>query len=149
MGNQIELTRPSFRFAVVIAFIFFSCGENTSKLSCPTVTIIKLESALFFNDYEAARSFIDLNSVYGEIAKTENTTVDSIWFRVLNFNNSIGNSSPKFRSLLPFHKYRIIEHTYGNKSTIELDPINKSSKKITYSLNLENAQWIIVQIKYG
>lgn len=150
MGNLIELTKRSLYSIGIIVLIFCSCNENKIDKGNrnPITSVIKLESAQLFNDYEIAREFIDLTSVYGEIARIENTKVDSIWFRAINFNNSLGNSSSKFRPLLPFHKYNIIENINGNTSTVELTPTNKSSKKIIYSLNLKNNQWIVIKIKY-
>lgn len=119
-------------------------------MESPLAIVIKLETAESCKDYKTARNFIDVEQVYSTVAKQENKKAEDVWKEFVEFNYSIGNSSNKFTSTFPFHKYKIIETINGDMSVVSLLGTDEGQKikEITYKLKVQNKSWKIVSIDY-
>ena len=84
------------------------------------------------------------------VAKQEGKSEEDVWKELVEFHYSLGNSSHKFTTLFPFHKYKIIETINGDNSVVKLlaTEEGQSVKQITYKLNLQNESWKVVSIEY-
>lgn len=137
---------------LLCGLLFASCEQkkNVAMIESPLATVIKLESSESFKDYETARKFIDVEQVYSVVAKQENRTSEDVWKEFIEFNYSLGNSSNKFTSSFPFHKYKITEMISGDRAEVKLAGIESGQKikEITYKLALENKDWKVVSIDY-
>lgn len=136
---------------LLIYLAFSSCSQRKDmNMESPLATVIKLETAESYKDFETARKFIDVEKVYAKTAKGENKTAEIIWKEFIEFNYALGNSSAKFTSSFPFHKYKIAEIITGNTSEVKLSGIESGQKikEIIYRLELQNSSWIIVAIDY-
>jgi hypothetical protein len=143
------------QYSLIVLFwclVLSSCAQKQDSVSMenPLATVIKLEAAESFKDYETAKKFIDIEKVYAKTAKDENKKAEIIWKEFIEFNYAIGNSSAKFTNSFPFHKYKIIESINGNTSEVKLSAIEGGQKirEIIYKLELHNRSWVIIAIDY-
>jgi hypothetical protein len=140
--------------AILISSVFFACNQAQnygSIIESPLAVVVKFESAQSIRDYETAKTLFNLESVYGKIAKESNMSAEIFWKQLVEFNYSIGNSSPKFSTCFPFQNYTIKEKV-GNKTSV-VQFINKDKnapiKEIKYTLSQTNqSNWIISTIDY-
>lgn len=137
---------------LLFGIMLFSCEQNKDHrlIESPIAIVIKLVTAESFKDYDAARKHIDLEQVYSVVAKQEGKSEEDVWKELVEFHYSLGNSSHKFTTLFPFHKYKIIETINGDNSVVKLlaTEEGQSVKQITYKLNLQNESWKVVSIEY-
>ncbi len=136
----------------LFALLLSSCGQkrDITMNESPLAIVIKLESSESFKDYETAKKFIDVEQVYSVIAKQENRKAEDVWKEFVEFNYSVGNSSNKFTSSFPFHKYKITEMVNVDRAEVKLEGTEEGQqiKEITYKLVLENEAWKVVSIDY-
>ncbi len=139
---------------LLFGLLFASCEQKKdtaiAMTESPLVIVIKLEASESFKDYETARNFIDVEKVYSVVAKQENRKPEDVWKEFVEFNYSVGNSSNKFTSSFPFHKYKITEMVSGDRAEVKLEGTENGQqiKEITYKLALENKTWKVVSIDY-
>lgn len=137
-----------------LGFTIFSCSQkpekNNPNMESPLATVVKLESAEAIRDYDAARKLIDVEKVYSKIARESNKTPESVWKEFVEFNSSIGNSSPKFTTSFPFHKYKITELNKKTCSEVKLTSLEdgQSIREIIYKLELKDGAWIVTCVEY-
>lgn len=112
----------------------------------PLAIVIKLEDAEAFRGYESAKIYIDMERVYGAIARKEGITPDSIWKAMSNFRYNMGRTI-KFTSHFKYHEYTILEKIKGQNAIVQFIS-NNSKKRITYELEIINSNWKVVAIKY-
>ncbi|GAB4259853.1 MAG: hypothetical protein Kow0079_16840 [Vicingaceae bacterium] len=142
----------SYLTCLLFGLLFASCkqSKDVTLMESPLAIVIKLEAAESCKDYDAARNFIDVEQVYSSVAKQEGRAVEDVWKEFVEFNYSIGNSSNKFTSTFPFHKYKIIETINGDMSEVKLlgTEEGRRIKEITYKLTVQNKSWKVVSINY-
>lgn len=141
-------------FSLPVLFLL-SCNDKqnsggTIDIESPLAIVLKLETAESFKDYETAKKFVDLGKTYGRIAKENNKDPETVWKEYVEFNYAVGNSSPKFINIFPFHKYKISESNKKNYFEVKLTSLNveQKIKQVVYSLELRGKQWMIVGIDY-
>jgi hypothetical protein len=144
-------------YSLIILFLSLtlsSCSQKQNTVNMenesPLAAVIKLDAAESFKDFDAARKFIDVEKVYEKTAKEENKSSEIIWKEFVEFNYAIGNSSVKFTSSFPFHKYKIIETINGNTSEVKLVGTESGQRirEIIYKLELQNKSWVVIAIDY-
>lgn len=150
---EMQIKNNVFRI-LLVPLLFISCNQmenDKNIIDSPLAIVVKFESAQSFRDYETAKQFFNLESVYGKLAEKSNINVEEMWKQFVEFNYSMGNSSSKFTNCFPYHNYKIVVTENEKSSTIQLISKNIDSpiKEIKYTLNLiDNNKWIITQIDY-
>lgn len=129
-----------------------SCNRKNESniMESPLATVVKLETAESYKDYELAKKYIDVEKVYFDIAQKESKEPENIWKEMVEFNYSVGNSSNKFINSFPFHKYKIEEVINESVSKVTLTNTENTQniKQIIYSLAIQNNKWKIISIEF-
>jgi len=140
-----------YTILLTLALFIASCEkrQEAATMDCPLATIVKLESAEAYKDYNAAMNYIDIEKVYSAIAIKENKTSEQVWKEFLEFKYTVGKSN-KFVSTFPLHKYKISKIIKENTAEVQFTGTEEGQriKVITYRLTLENKSWKVVAIEY-
>ena len=142
--NWLNLTKKiALAKICIIIFFFIACKESELNVEPPLATIIKLNSAEEIKSFDIAKKYIDVERVYGNKSKG-NESAEDIWKNIVTFNNNLGNSK-KFTNKFLYHKYDIFEKIDNKKSTVKFKSENQK-KLIIYSLEIIDGRWKVVGI---
>jgi hypothetical protein len=135
-------------FIIFLSYSLICCKESKKQgIESPLISIVKLESAISYGDKETARLYIDVDRVYGEIAKKESKSSEQIWSEMMN-SKSEPSKSKKIINSFPFHKYHYIEEIIDkNNATVSLIP-SFDNRGVYYKLELQDNRWVVVLIKW-
>lgn len=131
--------------------VLVSCSTNVKEMEL-LETIIKLNSAESFEDFESAEKYIDVDRVYGvkEGKGHDSIEVRSRWQNEVSTLNNIGNSSRKFTTDLKYHE-RSFEYLDISSTkyvvTMRFEP-PKKGLGIRYGLEFSKGQWQVVSREY-
>mgnify|MGYP006946331906 CR=1 FL=1 len=130
-----------------LGFLFLSCErkQELKIIDSPTVTVVKLESAIYCGDFEASKEFIDLEQTFSKAANGDKKSVEDTWYKFVKFVHSISHDN-KFSNAFPFHRYQLVEKINGHFSEVKLFERNTNNEiqKITYKLALQNGSWKVI-----
>lgn len=137
----------TFLIMQLLLLTLISCHTEKKEIESPLITVIKLQSAEAFADFNAAKEYIDVKKAYTFEGST--ITPDSAWKEVVLFNYKLGQDK-KFTNVFAYHDYDIEENENANKAEIIFTSKEHTSsvKKIIYKLELADNKWVVVKIDY-
>jgi len=110
MEKKIDLNLIMKLIISILGFILFTACERRnrqdSNIESPFSVVIKLQSAEALLQFDKAKKYIDIESVYSKYIEDSTKTAEDIWKDYLNFNYSISSSSPKFTNVFKYYNYR-------------------------------------------
>lgn len=137
-------------FLVIPWLIFFGISCNTNKTmqakNSPLATVVKLQSAEFLMDYDEAKNYIDINSVYGGKSLSDSLSPEQAWIEMVSF--MANSTDKKFTRQFKYFDYDVIETINENKAEVFFKPKNSANKGITYKLELRKNNWVVYEIDY-
>jgi hypothetical protein len=137
----------------LLCCILVSCTDDSScvLVESPFAVVVKLESAEFMKEYDAARQFIDVNAVYSGLARHEGITSDSLWRLIVESKFRLGESSRKFTSQFCVHRYDACELMYGDSAEVVFRQSGVTNGSIVgvYGLSRRGASWLVTNIRYN
>ena len=137
-----------FFFQLIIILSLIRC-KDVSKEG-PLAVVIKLIDSEENLDFEEARKYIDLNSVYGSLTNGDNSSHDDIWKEFLETKYNVGKMK-KFSNKFKYRNFIIIESIKSNEfAEVSFSAKNKGAKiqKILYELAIMDASWKVIKIGY-
>jgi len=139
------------KYIIIIIAVITSIGCNRQKQEVkekPLIAVIKLQSAEANLNFEEAKKYIDVKSVFGKHPESKNPEKE--WKDMVSFFYNLGNNK-KFTSQFKYYNYDITESVDNSKARISFIAIDKGSriKEINYTLYRINDKWKIVDIQYS
>jgi len=141
MGNK-------FLILLWLILVAISCNnkKNMQAQNSPLATVVKLQTAEFLMDYDEAKKYIDINSVYGRENLVDSLSPEQAWIEMVTFMSN--STDKKFTRQFKYFDYDVIETMDGNKAEVFFKPKNIANKGITYKLELRKNNWIVYEIDY-
>lgn len=132
-----------------LLFVVFGCNnkKNLQTKNSPLASVVKLNAAEFLLDYEEAKNYIDINSVYGAKNQTDNLSPEQRWKKLVSFMS--GSTDKKFTRQFQYYNYDIIENVHLSKAEVMFKPKSNANMSIIYKLELRNNVWIVYEIDYN
>ena len=140
-----------FYYLIPFVLIFSNCkmGNNPGNYNSPLAVVIKLNAAEELRNFDEAKKYQNIQSIYGEIAKKESKDPEKLWHDMVDFFYNISRGS-KFTNLIVYYNYNIREVIDNNNAEVILIAKNSKDniKSINYTLKFEKDSWIVEKIEY-
>jgi len=117
------------------------------KTESPLAVVIKLISAESFANFDKAKEYIDLESVYSNHPDT--LSAEQAWKNQVTFFYNLAKDN-KFTNNFKYYNYNIIERQEGQTAVVIFESMDRGDRirEISYTLIRSNKAWIIVKIDY-
>ncbi|MBP2832611.1 hypothetical protein J8281_10485 [Aquimarina sp. U1-2] len=136
------------KYIIIMIAIITSLACNKQKVKeRPLTTVIKLQSAESILNFEEAKKYIDVKAVFEKYPGSKNPEKE--WKEMVSFFYNLGNNK-KFTSQFKYYNYNVTETISKQSANVIFTSINKEVKikKIFYSLEMREENWIVIEIKY-
>lgn len=126
--------------------MILSCSYP-QECESPLSVVIKLQSAESIQDIDAAMVYIDVESVYTELAKKEGLTAKEYWKDFMSLGATVNDK--KFTKNILYHDYvieELIENEYS--AMVVFRSKLESGIVIRYGLRKNDGPWVVSTIEY-
>lgn len=111
--------------------------------------MIKLNSAEEIKNFKEALNYLDVDEVYSKYSKPLGITPEEYWKELVDTSYQFSRDK-KFTNVFKYYNYNIItEKRDENECLIKFIPYKKGLKSITYTLQLRDGKWKVVNIDYN
>ncbi|HVY74264.1 MAG TPA: hypothetical protein VG890_05505 [Puia sp.] len=120
--------------------------KKTSSINPPLATVVKVNAAEAFMDFEEAKKYQDINEIYSKVDKQN---PEKAWKEMVTFFYNLSKDK-KFTNQWKYYNYDITENINNKNAEVILKSKNKEAlfQTITYKLDLRQSVWIINDIEY-
>ncbi|MDL2320544.1 hypothetical protein LJC45_05375 [Alistipes sp. OttesenSCG-928-B03] len=124
--------------------LMLSCSYSKTTKETPFMTIVKLNSAQEFLDFQKAKQYIDINAVFSHSPST--VDAEKEWKELLQFQYKLGQDK-KFTNSFNYSRYDFKEIMIDKSNCkVEFIPLESSDRTIVYFLELRGKQWVVIRI---